>query len=129
MKPKKLDSLGMAFGPDNIRDFLPPYAQVRDHHSVFSDFIARWFFSGIGQAEVDTLVAKPGIDKNDALRHIKACLGSWEPKHEHKEAGCAWLMSQWFEEPVPAGSVIDSAAKAKAAKAEKRNRKPAGGAK
>ena len=24
-----------------------------------------------------------------------------QPKHEHKIAGVAWLMSQWFEEPKP----------------------------
>lgn len=30
-------------------------------------------------------------------RHISACLGSYEPKHEHKIAGVAYLLSLWFE--------------------------------
>ena len=28
---------------------------------------------------------------------IAAILASFEPKHEHKEAGAAYLLSQWFE--------------------------------
>jgi len=38
-----------------------------------------------------------GIDQNKALRHIKAILGSFEPKHEHKEAAAAYLLSLWFK--------------------------------
>jgi hypothetical protein len=29
--------------------------------------------------------------------HLKAIMGSFQPKHEHKTAGVAYLMSLWFE--------------------------------
>ncbi len=45
-------------------------------------------------------VSKPGIDETDAKRHLKAVLGSFAPKHEHKEAACAYLMSLWFEDVI-----------------------------
>jgi hypothetical protein len=25
-------------------------------------------------------------------------MSSWEPKHEHKEAGCAYLLSEFFDD-------------------------------
>lgn len=45
----------------------------------------------------DLLTAKPGVDAHKALRAIKAVLGSYEPKHEHKEAACAFMLSEWFD--------------------------------
>lgn len=42
---------------------------------------------------------KDGIDPAKAKRHLMAVLGSFEPKHEHKEAGAGWLMSMWYESP------------------------------
>ena len=41
---------------------------------------------------------KEGVDTKKALRHVKAVLGSWEPKHEHKEAGVAFLLNEWFDD-------------------------------
>jgi len=43
------------------------------------------------------LVPKEGVDKDKAMRHIKAIMASWRPKHEDKEAACAFLFSEWFE--------------------------------
>jgi len=60
------------------------------------DVQQRWFFAGLDARE---LRAKPGIDKRKALTHLSACQQSFEPRHEHKEAGVAYLMSLWFEAP------------------------------
>jgi hypothetical protein len=35
--------------------------------------------------------------KHNALRAIMACLGSLQPKHEHKEAGVGYMLSEWFD--------------------------------
>lgn len=35
-----------------------------------------------------------------AFRHLAACQGSFEPKHEHKQAAVAWLASLWFGEVI-----------------------------
>jgi hypothetical protein len=53
-----------------------------------------WFFAGV---PADTPIeAADGIDLNIALRHLGCVLASFEPKHEHKMAGAAYLMSLWF---------------------------------
>lgn len=63
----------------------------------YVDFVSKWFSNGCTKEDIDLLTAKSGIDKNKALRAIKSVLASFEPKHEHKEAGAAYLLSQWFE--------------------------------
>jgi hypothetical protein len=40
---------------------------------------------------------KDGIDRRAAFRHISACLGSYDPSHEHKIAGVGYLISLWFK--------------------------------
>jgi hypothetical protein len=52
-----------------------------------------WFYGGI---TATGLVAREGIDKKLALRHLGAIQGSFEPKHEHKMAAVAYLASLWF---------------------------------
>jgi hypothetical protein len=57
------------------------------------------FFKGLSQEDINELIPKEGIDKIKALKAITSILRSFEPKHEHKEAGAAFLLSEWFEEP------------------------------
>ena len=97
-KPTEVNDVLMTF-PAGIRHLMPKYEDIRDEYrlggkwsnQLFSD----WFFCGIKSA--DGLVAKEGIDKSKALRHIKTVMGSFEPKHEHKEAAVAFLLDKWFE--------------------------------
>jgi hypothetical protein len=63
------------------------------------EFVSTWFFAGTNTA---LLTPKPGVDKTAALRAVRGILGSFEPKHEHKIAGCAFLLSEWFEFAAPA---------------------------
>jgi hypothetical protein len=52
------------------------------------------FFLGLKDVK---LIPKEGIDPDAAWRHVSTIIGSWEPKHEHKEAAAAWLLARWFE--------------------------------
>lgn len=63
-----------------------------------------WFFNGCkfdadGKLIVGSVKLHPkdGVDQDAALRAIKACLGSWAPKHEHKIAGVGFMFSEWFD--------------------------------
>lgn len=58
-------------------------------------FMSDWFYRGLNNLSV---TPKDGIDPVKAMRHLKAIMGSWEPKHEHKEAAVAYLASLWFED-------------------------------
>lgn len=80
---------------------LPRYEAIPEDFkrsgNPFCRFVSDWFFKGRTQHDMARLKAKAGVDRNKALRAIKAILGSWAPSHEHKEAGCAYLLSCWFD--------------------------------
>jgi len=101
----ELTAADVAFG--NIKH-MPAYSTLpedfrRHNGNDYCRAVSSWFFDG-GKGIPNGLeiggmkfVAKPGVDSGKALRAIKAVLGSFEPKHEHKEAACAYMLSEWFE--------------------------------
>lgn len=60
-------------------------------NKLFTDM----FYCGLTSLDI---TPKEGIEINDALKCIKAHMGSWKPKHEDKEAGVAYMMSVLFED-------------------------------
>ena len=99
--PKPVTGLDMAFGGANtVRDFMVPMSQIpaEFHRSCgkWIDLVSRWFFSGLPKGT--GFIARDGIDKDAALRHLRTIMVSFEPKHEHKEACVAYLMSLWFSD-------------------------------
>jgi hypothetical protein len=100
-KPIEIDDATYAF-PADVKHLMPDREDVpREFEDFSSDnpFVKlqqKWFFGGL---DTSILVAKKGIDKKTALRHLSAIQGSWEPKHEHKVAAVSYLMSLWFELP------------------------------
>jgi hypothetical protein len=96
--PQEVDRATLAF-PAVIGHLLPGYAEVPEEFkgwrgNEYVDAVDSWFFKGMAKADWK---AKPGIDAEKAWRHLSACMGSFAPKHEHKIAGVAYLMSLWFE--------------------------------
>lgn len=101
-EPMVVDHMALAFGVSDkeLARLLPPMAALPKAFQRGRDpwcaVTHRWFFRGLPK---DALRAKPGIDEVKALEHCAAVLQSFAPKHEHKVAGVAWLLSQWFESP------------------------------
>lgn len=97
-KPQNID-LGTMVFPANVCDkLLPPMRDIpeefKKHTNPWCELVSKLFFSG-GQLPA----VKEGIDAKHAKRHLGAVLGSFEPKHEHKTAGAAYLMSLWYQSP------------------------------
>ncbi len=99
-QPKEVDRITMAFPASVVGTLLPPRSAIPDDFYYergdarqWTDLVNRWFGVGLNG---DEFTAKDGIDPTKAMRQLKACMGSFEPKHEHKTSGVAWLMSRWF---------------------------------
>lgn len=97
-QPQAVSDLDVAFPANIIGKLLPEMAEIpKEFHSSahpWCSVVSGLFFRG------GTLPPTlEGIDRKNAARHLKAVLGSFEPKHEHKEAGAAYLMSLWFQLP------------------------------
>lgn len=94
--PVQVTDLDIAFG-GRAMELMPPYAdipdQFKDWGNTWAEFQAEWFSNGLKSGEFK---AQPGVSVDYALRHLKAIQQSWEPKHEHKQAGVAYLASLWF---------------------------------
>jgi hypothetical protein len=91
----ELTDADLAFG--SIKH-MPKYSEVPDRFKNDYDpvviLIREWFYKGL---DVSKIKPRNGVDQNKALKAIHAIMQSWEPKHEHKMAGCAMLLDQWFE--------------------------------
>lgn len=96
--PKPIDDIDVAFG-GKVMEILPPYAEIPDefkrHYHPWARWQSNWFFSGLKRYPKP----KEGVDMQLALKNLAACQSSWEPKHEHKMAGVAYLASLWFDGP------------------------------
>jgi len=82
-------------------EHLPKWEEIPEkfkaHANPWAKLFSKWFFLGIEADELGT--ARPGVDHTKAVRALKAIMQSYAPKHEHKEAGVAMLIHEWFEIP------------------------------
>jgi hypothetical protein len=64
-------------------------------HTEWNALASAWFFKGVDPEA--SFLMKPGVNGETAYRHIRAILGSYQPRHEHKEAAVAYLCSMWMD--------------------------------
>lgn len=99
-QPMPVNDAEMVFGGGMDR-LLPPMSEIPEEfvdsntRTKWVGFARDWFFRGIA---TDGLKFKDGIDPNKAMRHLQTIQGSFQPKHEHKEAAVAYLASLWLDE-------------------------------
>ncbi len=105
MEIPEMTRLDVVFG--NV-GHLPAYDDLpddfkRNRSNPYCAAIRHWFFNGAGgspeKLEVNgkTFTPKPGVEGFKAIAAINAAMKSFEPKHEHKEAGCAFMLAEWFD--------------------------------
>jgi hypothetical protein len=108
--PQVVDDVTLAFPANVVADLMPTREECEaalkampDRGRGWREFQRQWFFHGLDPKT--TVNLREGIDGKTAFRHLSAIQGSFEPKHEHKEAAVAYLASRWFED-VPSAPKI-----------------------
>ena len=95
---KEVDRLSEAFAT-TVKGFLPEMKDIpeefKNRNTPWNDIVSQMFYAG---GTIKKAVPKAGVDADKAMKHIYYCLSSWEPKHERKMAGTAFLLSEWFDE-------------------------------
>ena len=85
--------------PSDVKSLIPPASTIPAEFwrpsGTWDDALFNGLFFG-GCANVRFYPAR-GIDAELAYRHVTAIMRSWEPKHEHKQAACRYLFTQWFD--------------------------------
>lgn len=98
LKPVLVSDLELTFG-GNIAKLLPSIDSIpkefKDGKSKWNKVINDWFYCGLKKCKWNP---KEGVNPKDAIRHVGSVLSSFEPKHEHKMAGCAFLLSEFFND-------------------------------
>lgn len=101
-QPSVIDDVLYAF-PGHLDRLMPATEAIPREFFATNDwtiFVNRWFFQG--WPETLNLYERPDVDAMAAYRHLHTILRSFEPKHEHKIAAVAWLMSRWYAAVRPA---------------------------
>lgn len=90
----KFDRVSAVFGAQ-LNEYPTP-SNIPDVDRKFVDAFDALFFRG-GSLADHGLKLKAGIDRAAAMTAIRAWMGSFDPKHEHKTATVAWALSEWCE--------------------------------
>jgi len=84
-----------------ISELMPPMAEIPEQfkkHKLknkWNKLFTDWFYFGIEGCE---WIPKEGINTDEAYAHIASIMGHIDCRHEHKEAGVAYLLSEFFED-------------------------------
>lgn len=98
-QPKMIPDVVRAFPASVVGSLLPEADKIpKEFWSSQNDwhqFADRLFFHG-WPTDME-IYSRPDVDGQIAIEHVGTVLRSYQPKHEHKMAGVAWLLSRWFK--------------------------------
>ena len=98
-----VDDASVAFGTTiALPDWDDIPEEFKSSANPFSKAASMIFFKG-GRLADYGLRVKKDLDSDSVHRALQAHLCSFEPKHEHKEAGVGYLMFNWCEQ-IPPGN-------------------------
>lgn len=86
------------FGGDKALKIMPKMQDIPEdfpNRKKWKQVMSDWFFTGIKNAK---WTPKAGVETKKALAAIVTVMRSFAPKHEHKEAAVAFMLSEWFED-------------------------------
>jgi hypothetical protein len=93
----ELTDIDVAF-PASALDWMPPMEEIpdefKDRSNEWCKIASSWFFFGLPKNV--KFYPREGVDPAKAVRAIQATLGSYAPRHQHKEAAVAYMLSCWF---------------------------------
>lgn len=96
--PVETDQITRSF-PANVYELMPSWESIpqefRQRRSDWNKFFGEWMYKGM--PDTAEFTAKDGISAETAYWHLYCVIGSYQPKHEHKEAAVAYLASLWFD--------------------------------
>jgi len=96
----EVSDVDVAFGARAL-EWMPPMEDIPEEFKEFPgrtewhQIVSAWFFDGL--SENVKFYPKDGVDAEKAFKVMRATLGSFAPKHEHKEAAVAYMLSEWFD--------------------------------
>lgn len=86
--------------PAHALEWMPAWEDIpeefKQRNSEWVEISRSWFMNGL--PENVEFYPREGVDAERAYRVLAATQRSFAPKHQHKEAAVAYLLSCWFSE-------------------------------
>ena len=106
-KPQPVSDVLFAFPANVIGTLLPPEGEIPKELWDWNDFwhqMASQIFNFGTSKNIAWL--RSGLEPAEVVRHTDAVLRSFQPKHQHKIAGVAYLLSLWFQKENPDAEAV-----------------------
>lgn len=111
-QPQQISDVQAAFPASVTGTLLPPREEIPEEFysrsNKWAEFVSHMFFRGWDGTD-PVLIRNPDVDSDRAFLHVQTVLKSFEPRHQDKEAGAAYLLSLWFADVMPAADVEPTA--------------------
>jgi hypothetical protein len=98
LKVPEVDGVDVIFGGKKALEIMPRMQDIPEdfpNRKKWEKVMNDWFFLGLKNAK---WTPKEGVETKKALSAIKTVMGSFAPKHEHKEAAVVFMLSEWFHD-------------------------------
>lgn len=99
-EPKKVYDVMLAFPANVCKEHLPSMAEIPEefkdsqHPAVI---LVENLVCGRYRGMQVSFKPREGLEAKRVWRHILVCLRSFEPRHERKIAGAAFLVNEWID--------------------------------
>lgn len=93
-----VDGVDVVFGGNKALEIMPKMKDIPNdfpNRVKWVKVMSDWFFAGIKNAK---WTPKEGVETKKALAAITTVMHSFAPKHEHKTAAVAFMLSEWFHD-------------------------------
>lgn len=99
--PRPVSDVVLAFPASVIDCYIPTWEELPMPFQEFtSGYEELASYACFHPVELRPEVLIEGIDADSATRQLSAVARSFEPKHEHKQAAIAFLLSLWLKPEV-----------------------------
>lgn len=105
-EPQKVSDVDVAF-PARALEIMPVVDDIPAQYWDSNPWSGLFWDWMTGRIDPAVEFHMNGVDGETAYRHLSVIMGSFAPKHEHKEAAFAFLCGLWFTQVVNGPNVYE----------------------
>ena len=93
----EVSQVDLAFGNTKL---MPKWEEIpkdfKHGKTKWNELFSIWFYRGLEGITLDKIDGLTNEEATKVVRYIRSFMVSFQPKHEHKEAAVAYILSLYF---------------------------------